>query len=261
MAREFLSGLIAGARLGLPIGANTTPSIGDLYASGNGVRYRDGSNVERALLNNLDNLANLSDAVQARANIGAAAVPQVYNPNNWIQPATGTVGPGTASTANTIYLYPFTVQRSITVSDLGARVTTAGTNFALAIYGSASGLPTGLPLASTGTLVGTAATVVPSTVTAFNLTAGTLYWGAFNSDAAITMMHLLGANTYFNTIIGTATLSEIASGGSISSWVRTLTGQTFTNPWPDLTGVTTTVTTTATTLRGALIFLKVSALL
>lgn len=73
MAREFLAGVIARARLGIPIGASASPAVADLYAVGNTVRYRDSANGERLLLNATDNLANLSNTTTARSNIGAAA--------------------------------------------------------------------------------------------------------------------------------------------------------------------------------------------
>lgn len=261
MAREFLAGLIARARLGIPIGAPALPAIADLYAVGDTVRYRDSANSERTLLNSAGNLANLSDIAAARNNIGAAAAFAGYAVNNWIQPVIGTIGAGGANSINSIVLYPFVVSRSITVSDLGARVTTAAASaqFQLAIYASSSGLPTGTPLGSTASLSGATATTVSGAVSAFNLTAGQVYWAAFNCDIAITMQHLLGANTFFGSVVGTPNLSEISSSATISATTRTVS-QTY-GTWPDLTGVTTTVNSGSGTLRGALCYLKVSAFL
>jgi hypothetical protein len=183
-----------------------------------------------------------------------------YATGNWIQPAVGTVGAGTANAVNTVYLYPFEVRRSITVNELGARVTSAmaSSNFQLAIYASSSGLPTGTPLASTGNLSGTTLGTVSGSVTAFNLTAGNLYWAAFNCDVGVTMQQLFAANSYPASVIGTSSLAEVSSAVGQSAFTR-IVSSTF-GTWPDLTSATTTVQT-GTALRGAVTYLKVSAFL
>jgi len=261
MAREFLAGLIARARLGIPIGAPATPAVADLYAVGDTVRYRDSVSGERTLLNSVDNLANLSDIAAARNNIGVAAAFAGYAVGNWIQPVIGTLSNITSSVASTIYLYPFVVNRSITVSDLGARVTgpAASAQFQLAIYASSSGLPTGTPLGITGNLEGSAATHVSGLVTPFNLTAGQLYWAGFNCSIAITMQQLSGSSTYFGSVVGSPSLADVTSNPQSSAFIRTI-NQTY-GTWPNLTSATTTVQQGSTGMRGACCFLKVSALL
>lgn len=184
-----------------------------------------------------------------------------YAVGNWILPAIGIVGVGSTSTANTIYLQAFTVNRNITVNELGARVTTAVTSsqFRLAIYGSASGLPSGTELGATDNLSSAVATTVSGSVTPFTLTAGQIYWAASTVDtSAVVFQNITGPNSYFNSIIGTPELGQVSSAAAVSAWIRTVS-QTF-GTWPDLTGVTTAVLGTASQLRGAAVFLKVSAL-
>jgi len=261
MAREFLAGIIARSRLGIPAGASAAAAAGDIYRSGNLIAYRDAANGERTLLNAQDNLSNLSSPGTARQNIGAQQAFAGYAVSNWIQPVIGTIGAGNANNVNSIVLYPFVVNRSITVSDLGARVTTAAASaqFQLAIYASSSGLPTGTPLGSTGHIDGSVATHASGLVTPFNLTAGQVHWAAFNCNIAITMQHLLGANSYFGSVFGTPNLNEITATATIVATTRTVS-QTY-GTWPDLTSATTTVNSGSGSLRGALTYLKVSALL
>ena len=184
-----------------------------------------------------------------------------YAVNNWIQPVIGITANSGSGVAGTIYLYPFEVRRSITVSDLGARVNTAtaSSNFQLAIYASASGLPTGTPLGSTTSLSGATVGVVSSTLAStFNLTAGQIYWAAYNADATIVMNTFTATTLYTSATVGAPNLSDIAAGNN-NGWLRTFT-QAF-GTWPDLTSATTNVLTYSATNRTALVYLKVSALL
>lgn len=57
-------------RLRIPTNAPASPEAGDVYRVANTLRYRDGSGVERLLLNAADNLANLSSPATARTNLG-----------------------------------------------------------------------------------------------------------------------------------------------------------------------------------------------
>ena len=190
---------------------------------------------------------------------GGAANNQYAN-NNWISPSLGTLGAGASSNANNIYLYPFTVQRSITVSELGARVTTgvAASSVQLAIYASAAGEPDGAPLASTVSLSGVTATTISDNVTDFNLSEKTVYWMAINASAAITMQHLTGAAQLAAAyVIGAPTLANISAAAANSGGWRSV-AQTF-GTWPTLTAGATTVQTG--TPRGGIVFLLISALL
>ena len=190
---------------------------------------------------------------------GGAANNQYAN-TYWISPLLGTLGAGAAMVANTIYLYPFTVERSITVSELGARVTTgvAASSVQLAIYASSAGEPNGAPLAASVSLSGVTATTISDNVTDFNLSEKTTYWMASNANAAITMQHITGTATLTAAyVIGAPTLANISAGGTSSGGWRSV-AQTF-GTWPTLTAGGTTVQTGAT--RGGLVFLQISALL
>jgi hypothetical protein len=54
---------------GLTLPSASTTNAGDLYRVTNQVRFRDSTNTERILLNNLDNLANLANYGTARTNL------------------------------------------------------------------------------------------------------------------------------------------------------------------------------------------------
>lgn len=188
------------------------------------------------------------------------AANNLYANNFWISPSLGTLGAGAAMAANNIYLYPFTVQRSITVSELGARVNTAvaASSVQLAIYASSAGEPNGAPLASTVSLSGVTATTISDNVTDFNLSENTLYWMASNANAAITMQHLTGtAQLAAAYVIGATTLANVSSGAASSGGWRSV-AQTF-GTWPTLSASGTTAQTG--TPRGCIVFLLISALL
>jgi len=184
----------------------------------------------------------------------------LYASNFWICPHYGTIGAGAAMVANTIYLYPFTVQRAITVGELGARVTTgvAASSVQLAIYASAAGEPDGAPLASTVSLSGVTATTISDNITDFNLAEKTTYWMAVNANAAITMQHLTGsAQLAAAYALGSTTLANISATATNAGGWRSV-AQTF-GTWPTLAAGGTTVQTG--TPRGGLVFLQISALL
>jgi len=199
-----------------------------------------------------------ADGTWAAPSGGAAN--NLYASTFWICPHYGTLGAGAAMVANTIYLYPFTVQRAITVGELGARVTTsvAASSVQLAIYASSAGEPNGAPLANTVSLSSATATTISDNITDFNLAEKTTYWMAVNSNAAITMQHLTGsAQLAAAYAIGSATLANISAAGTSSGGWRSV-AQTF-GTWPTLAASGTTVQTGAP--RGCLVFLQISALL
>jgi hypothetical protein len=189
-----------------------------------------------------------------------ASTPGVYAVGNWISPVNTSVAGGTAVLSNQIFFHPFVLSRSITVSDLGARVTTAsaGSDAQFAIYASSSGEPIGAPLATTASLSVATATTIEASVTPFNLTAGQLYWMAViaNSSSPAFVSHVT-SSSHNGSIIGAPTLSTLASAATIAVIARNLGSQTL-GVWPTLTAGQTNVQSTN---RGAIVFLKVSALL
>jgi hypothetical protein len=188
------------------------------------------------------------------------AANNLYANNNWISPHLGNLAAGAAMVANTIYLYPFTVQRAITVGELGARITLnlTGALVQLAIYASSAGEPDGAPLASTVSLSAGASTVISDNITDFNLSEKTTYWMATNANAAITMQHLAPAGQLAAAYaVGSTALANISAAVVNSGGWRSV-AQTF-GTWPTLAaGVTTVQTGNA---RGGLVFLQISALL
>lgn len=193
---------------------------------------------------------------------GGGASSTVYAAGNWICPVVATAAAGSALTANTIALHPFKVERACTISDLGFRVTTtvAGSSIQGAIYGSdSSNNPAGTPLGFNATGV-SAATGAPvsGAVTPFTIQPGQIYWFAVNSDAAPTLLTVATANTYYNSILGAASLADITSSATSQLQLRTV-AQTY-GTWPSLTGATITVVTGAGAQKGALPMFKISAL-
>jgi hypothetical protein len=75
--------------------APVSPTNSDIYIATNTVRFRDSTNGERILLNNLDNLASLGSVTTARSNIfGVTNVPVYANTNNRI---TNSISSGAAA--------------------------------------------------------------------------------------------------------------------------------------------------------------------
>jgi hypothetical protein len=181
-----------------------------------------------------------------------------YAAGNWISPVTGPISNGFPLSANTIYLYPFVPQRSISVDQIGARVTNAssGSTVQLAIYASLNGLPTGNPLATTSSLSSATAGLVTAAVTPFSLVAGQMYWMATISSGTPQLQSLAGASNYASHILGSPSLIDISSANSITAhfW---FVAHTF-GTWPNLTGAAITIGQNV--VRAAITYLRVSAL-
>jgi hypothetical protein len=162
-------------------------------------------------------------------------------------------------TPNQIQLFPFKLDRSATVGDIGARVTTAvaGSSVQFAIYGTTNGEPVGAPLATTVSLSGATLQPISDNVADFNLTGGVAYWFGANADAAVALQHINTANNYSVTIIGAPTLA-LASSSATASHIQRQVAQTF-GTWPTLAPGATTVATGST--RGGIPYLQIAALL
>jgi hypothetical protein len=202
---------------------------------------------------------SLSGTTLNAASGGGGSSNNQYAAGFWMSPVNGVIAGSSLSASGTIYLTPFIVERSVTISDLGVRVATAvaASNFQLAIYATSAGQPNGAPLASTASLSGASAGTVSGAVTAFNLTAGTVYWMAVNSDAAHSFVYLGAANLQGAAMIGAPTLAGISGSASVAGGWRQMT-QTF-GTWPTLSAGSTTLG--AGNPRGAIVFMNVSAVL
>jgi hypothetical protein len=185
---------------------------------------------------------------------------QQYAAGYWLAPVQGIVTTGATMVANTIYFYPVVLARSITVSELGARVNTvvAGSSIQLAFYGSLNGEPDDAPLGVTTSLSSATSAPVSENITDFNLSGLATYWMAVNSDGAPALQHVAVAAT--NTaaaLLGAPTLTQVSAGNVLSGGWRSM-AQTF-GSWPTLASGMTTVQTGAP--RGGVVYLRVAALI
>ena len=260
MARDFqtiinaLAGVVVSNFLRLPSGASGSPAAGDIYRVADSVRFRDSTNTERTL--------GASSSSNSQYFVGAV-----------ICPSRGILSTGSVMAANIIYFYPFVLPRSVSINNLGSRVTTAVASSKLqcAIYANnpTTGQPSGAPLGVTGDLdSGTAAVlsgiVSPST---FDLTGGTNYWMATWSNGAITLQHQINVNE-IASIVGVASfaLASSAASNSTGGW-RTLAA-TFTSTvsptpanWPTISATVDTTTVQTSAVKGGMVFMQIAALL
>lgn len=156
-------------------------------------------------------------------------------------------GTGAAQGANNIRLYPIFIGKAMTVTSLGARITTGAvsSNIALALYHNVNGRP--------GTLIDHTASIGSVSTGAVNavLSGGSVvlpagwYWIASCTDnAAVVCVGISSSanNPWGPEFIGSATQTDVNSTGSV------VIGLSFAGTfgtWPDLTGQTfTNVTTT-----------------
>lgn len=178
---------------------------------------------------------------------------------NWYMPFEGTLQTGGAPTAGTIRLIPFVVGETITISDLGARVSvlSAAGNFQLAIYNSRSqtDFRPGTVAGSTGNLSTAATGVITGDITGadITLTPG-LYWAAINVDnATAAFTQLTNTSTTTARRVGSSTVTDVLQAGADASRMALSFTQTF-GTWPDLTAQTLGVTN-----NHAVVVYKVSA--
>lgn len=177
---------------------------------------------------------------------------------NYVLVRCGGLAVGTATTADLIRASVFEVLRPITISELGAALTTAsaGGLFQLAIYANnpATNNPTGLPLASIGSISTTVAGRLSADITGADVTlpAGT-YWQAVNVDASGASAVFLGplpANGLGASILGSPVIA-LAVAGNVGGANLTYT-QAF-GTWPNLTGVSPTAVSASTNNSAALL--------
>jgi len=147
------------------------------------------------------------------------------------------VAAGATPGANSVRLHPIVIKERVTLSELGARVTTAeaSKSFQLAIYAAdkSTNLPTGNALASTASLSAGSTGVMTAALSANVTLEPGLYWVAMLSDVTTAIFQAYGSSsTNIGAYIG-GTAAQVASGASSSIAYLSIAG-TF-GTWPDLT--------------------------
>ncbi len=150
------------------------------------------------------------------------------------------VAAGAAIGGGTIRLHPIIIKERMSLSELGARVTTSESskNFQLAIYTSdpASRLPTGAALGSTASMSAGATGAMTGSISGGSITLNPgLYWMALNTDTTTAVFQAFGANSTFIAALLGGTASQVSSGTTSS--VAYLTFAQAFGSWPNLTGV------------------------
>lgn len=224
-ADNITSGTLAAARLP---GSGVTPGT---YGSGSAVPVLT-----------LDAAGRVTAASTAAVAGGGGSASQIYAVGKFFQPFKGPLGSGMTNSANTISLVSFTVERSGTVSEIGFRNVTGvgGAVCQVAIYPSANGEPTGVPLGATASLSNSVNTnIAGAFATQFNLLAGVLYWAAVNvsTGSTVNFTSLTTANTYPWNVVG---LASLGGSANITGPFNYSIAQAF-GTWPDLTGATLTI--------------------
>lgn len=165
-----------------------------------------------------------------------------YIAGRWYHVFPGFLAAGAAIPANSVRLLPFMLTQSITVSDLGARVTTlaAGGNVRVGVYNSdpTTKVPTTVA-AETGNLSTASATVVNGAVSGGNkLFQPGLFWAAVIADGTaggtVVMQSVNGSWVQAGLLVGSTTQANIASSSTAASLFLTF-ASTF-GAFPDLTG-------------------------
>jgi hypothetical protein len=164
-----------------------------------------------------------------------------YVAGRWYFAEPGQIVAASAIGVNSIRFMPFRIFKPVTITQLGARVTTlsAAGNFQLAIYAnnSTTDRPTGNPLGATGNMSTGTATNVAAVLAGGNITLQPgLYWSAICQDNGTACYTALATTYVSNTgvLIGTATQATLCSSTASVGWYLSL-AQTF-GTWPDVTG-------------------------
>jgi hypothetical protein len=221
--------------------------------TGTGVIGASGTTMTRVLrASSTGSLLNLtgSATVGIAANAGdfGLNLDSVLSPapivNNWAVLNAGPFGTkgifGSALSSGVVYYMPFPLLRQIRISDLGARVVTssAGGNFALAIYAHGTTRPSGVPLAATGNMSTASTGVVTASITGGSVTLEPgIYWSAIWQDNASAGYANIDTQlpNFFGVAIGSATANTVinqtaGSGISVAS-IETYNA----SAWPNAT--------------------------
>lgn len=183
-----------------------------------------------------------------------------YIASNWYLPGlSGQVAAGGAGSANIIRCFYGAVSQKITISSLGARTSTAGTNAQFALYDVTSGRP-GALIAATGTIDITGATGAKTGALSANKQVGpggtdggrAVYFCSNYDNAASVFTSVSNTNTAQSIAMGSATAGNVigatvAVNGIICSGAACNGGSSTYNTWPStLAGTTWTDSITAT---------------
>ena len=167
-----------------------------------------------------------------------------YIAGRWYVPDTsGSPSGGSVMAANRIYYHLVRIPRTITISDLGVRITTTNAgNVKLAIYANdtTTNRPSGTPLAETASITAASVGNVSADITGANVTlqAG-LYWMAVWQDNAVSAVQCLGAQaSIFDTVkmVGSTSQGDISDASARANFVIT-SDETY-GTWPNATSET-----------------------
>ena len=180
------------------------------------------------------------------ASVGATSHDPHISGNWYIPQGMHTVGVSSAGNVDLVTLCPFVLDRAVTISDLGLRITTgvAVTGLAqAAIYAhnAATGRPTGVALAATGDLAATAAGVVTGDIIGANVTLqpGKYWMAGNNNDTLIAWVTpIININSNVGEMIGSATAANVLPGNN-AQLLGVKATQVF-GTWPDLTSASFT---------------------
>lgn len=141
--------------------------------------------------------------------------------------------------ADTLYLFPFLLPSSVTITALFGRVTTggAGSSMKLAIWASRSGRPSGLPVIANNAGISTAAAGMASASVSATLNPG-WYWAGTKFTGTLPAMTMILGSSQMAWLSGTpsqgttmpATVSGISTPDAYANDIsaKNMTGATFT---------------------------------
>jgi hypothetical protein len=159
----------------------------------------------------------------------------------WYLPFSGgSLAAGTAFAANSLRVHPLVVSERCTISDLGTRISTAGTgNVAFAIYARdpATNNPTGAPLGTTSGVSNAAATLVSAPLTTpVTLNPG-VYWLAALADSSANYQAAGAGSMFMGWAVGG---TQAAISATNTTGLQAYTYAATYGTWPDLTSVAPT---------------------
>jgi hypothetical protein len=176
-----------------------------------------------------------------------------YLAGNWIGPTFPLLN-GAAIGNGTLRLIPLTIKQRVTISELGARITTAasGGMFGIAVYPTSvtTKKATGTPVASVVGLSTTTATIVTAALGAPVAIEAGNYWVGGLSDNATAVFQTIASGALAG-VIGDPTPGNVLAGGT-NGLSHLSVSTSYAGGFPDLTGVTQTPQSNNASLAGIL---------